>query len=216
MPSSEKGAEEYRKTVRRMPQTQFLERVPILTPPAMRKRERVYASKTWKKRRYEPVDMVIPNDLESFEEKTGVEEVTEPPRKRRKLRKSGKSKKAIIYVQNDATGERGERQRSDMHQQEPEQDPATAAPLKRKVLRLGRLRENPETSKMGSEERNVDSRPDRPRKLKRTKRVKKMKSSTSHSNSGMPASIAPLRQHCLNIRTFARQFGINDVEEFSR
>ncbi|EYC21042.1 hypothetical protein Y032_0020g198 [Ancylostoma ceylanicum] len=216
MASSEKGAEEYRKTVRRMPQTQFLERVPILTPPAMRKRERVYASKTWKKRRYEPVDMVIPNDLESFEEKTGVEDVTEPPRKRRKLRKSHKSKKAIVYIQNDATGIKEERQGSGMHVTEPEQDPVTSAPLKRKVLRLNRLRENPETSKMGSEERSVDSRSDRPKKLKRTKRVKKMKSSTSHSHSHMSTGISPLRQHCLNIRTFARQFGISDVEEFSR
>ncbi|KAK6746973.1 hypothetical protein RB195_000304 [Necator americanus] len=211
-PSSEKTTEDIPKPIRRMPQTQFLERVPILTPHSLRKHERVYASKTWKKRRYEPIDIVVPKDLESFEDK-GVEEedVTEPPKKRRKLI----TKKTRIHPQNDP---KDEKEIKDFQQRDPEQEYVTSAPLRRKILRLSKFKEDsdPKTM-MENYERSGESRPVRSKKLKRTKRVKKMKSSTSRSET-TTAFDAPLphRQHCLNIRTFARQFGVNDVDEFAR
>ncbi|KHJ98114.1 hypothetical protein OESDEN_01905 [Oesophagostomum dentatum] len=118
-------------------------------------------------------------------------------------------------LQSDAVDIREESQKEDSPRQEvqePQQEPpVTSAPLKRKILRLTRYSETTEPTKSDSEERNSDSKPVRSKKLKRTKRVKKIK-----LQSTMSSDAVPLRAHCLNIRTFARQFGISDVDEFTR
>ncbi|CAJ0590693.1 unnamed protein product [Cylicocyclus nassatus] len=215
--SREKTSEEYEKSQTKAPETKFLERVPVLTLPAIRKHERVFASKTWKKRKYEPVDTYVSKELQSFEEKTPVDEdTTEPPKKKRKTRRSGKTKKPLrVYTQNDDVGVKQEDTTEINYRQEPQQaEPVTSAPLKRKTLRLRRFRERTESSRARSEERSGESRPVRTKKLKRSKRVKKAKS--SRNSMSWNDSNLPHRQHCLNIRTFARQFGINDVDEFSR
>ncbi|KJH43332.1 hypothetical protein DICVIV_10644 [Dictyocaulus viviparus] len=76
-------SEQHHKDVRKMPQTRYLERLPIAVPS--KKQERTLASKTWKRKTHEPIDLLMSKDLESFEQKKDSEdEVTDVQMKKEK------------------------------------------------------------------------------------------------------------------------------------
>ncbi|KJH43331.1 hypothetical protein DICVIV_10643 [Dictyocaulus viviparus] len=97
--------------------------------------------------------------------------------------------------------------------------------VSRKVLRLNKLTEVPVSNVM-DEEKNIDEEGvhvrSHVRKLRRkSKKTKEMEdeslqTSTLPSVSTTSSDELLRRKHCLNIRTFARQFGIDDIEEFAR
>ncbi|KAK6013006.1 hypothetical protein OSTOST_21788, partial [Ostertagia ostertagi] len=205
-PSVKPTMDEFRTMIRRMPETRYLHRVPSMSPAGMR---RAHASKTWK--RFEPDDEVVSKDLESLEEKKEVDEdFTEPPKKRRRSRKTGKTRmdderRDVSYA----------RSKEDSRQQEDEMESSTAMTFKRKILRLNKINREFYRSEDEPNVEHVEHKPrkskSRSRKIKKVKRVRRTKATKS-----LTANASPLRQHCLNIRTFARQFGTIDVDEFAQ
>ncbi|KAK6049857.1 hypothetical protein COOONC_12638 [Cooperia oncophora] len=211
-----------------------------MSPTGMR---RAHASKTWKRLRFEPDDEAVSKDLESLEEKKEVdEEVTEPPKKRRRSRKTGRSRKLSLEEKKEVDEEVTEppkkrrrsrktgrsrklrkaslpsrtrmadeqreasnsRSREDSHEQDDEPETTTAMTFRRKILRLSKINREP----YRPEEENAEYRPRKSRP--HTRRVKKVKRHRrTKTPKSMSANASPLKQHCLNIRTFARQFGSN-------
>ncbi|VDL79335.1 unnamed protein product [Nippostrongylus brasiliensis] len=202
----------------------------------MRTHERVHASKTWKRRRFEPDDGV--SSLESIEGKKSTEDdVTEPPKKRRRTRKTGKSKRARSQVDDMVvddslsvskeettqpddgvitTSPAREESREDGDFQETAA--VTSAASRRRLYRMRKITPQPEWS--DSENQAVVPRKRRFRshskRIKKIKRSRRTKTSTSPSTTTNREQSARLRQQCLNIRTFARQFGTNDISEFTQ
>ncbi|PIO73827.1 hypothetical protein TELCIR_04194 [Teladorsagia circumcincta] len=182
-PSVKPTMDEFRTMIRRMPET------------------------------FEPDDEVVSKDLESLEEKKEVDEdVTEPPKKRRRSRKTGKTR-----MEDDRRDVSYSRSKEDSHQQDDEMvktsESTTATTFKRKILRLNKINRE---SYRSEDEPTVEHKPrksrSRSRKIKKVKRVRR----TKQTPKSTTANASPLRQHCLNIRTFARQFGTIDVDEFAQ
>ncbi|VDO19318.1 unnamed protein product [Heligmosomoides polygyrus] len=121
-PTVQATSEEFRSAIRRMPETQYMQRVPILTPSAARRHERVHASKTWKRRRMEPADEEVSKSLESFEKKADDEMVTEPPKKRKRTRKTGKSKRTKSITEEMRNERSRERSDEELQQQRQQQE----------------------------------------------------------------------------------------------
>ncbi|XGW28995.1 hypothetical protein V3C99_008643 [Haemonchus contortus] len=212
--SSAKSTMDEFQTIRRMPETQYLHRVPSMSPATPRRHERAHASKTWKRVRFEPDDEEEPKNLQSIEEREDaeVEEVTEPPKKRRRSQKTTKLRKIRVRMEDDERDGTTSRSRKELQRQDDEAEATTATTLKRKILRLNKIKS--ESSRWTDDEgadhkkRKSTTRSRRVKKVRRSRRRKAARSTAANSS--------PLRQHCLNIRTFARQFGTTNIEEFAQ
>uniref|UniRef100_A0A158PCC0 Mucin-5AC n=1 Tax=Angiostrongylus cantonensis TaxID=6313 RepID=A0A158PCC0_ANGCA len=215
---------EHHESIRRMPQKQYLERVMIQIPYSRQKFERAHASKTSKRARYEPLDTSISKDLVSFGQRKDPESrkndekrTVTPAKKRRRNMKGTKSTKTLETKNVEIEFNDEKRIRNP---QLNEMDVATPMILTRRTLQMNKLKEETRST-MKNNERKAEHHPEIRSHIRRTKKriIKNTKeiedellqASTSPTNVESPS----LRRHCLNIRTFARQFGFDDVKSFA-
>ncbi|VDO59462.1 unnamed protein product [Haemonchus placei] len=163
---------------------------------------------------FEPDDEEEPKNLQSIEEREDaeVEEITEPPKKRRRSQKTTKLRKIRVRMEDDERDGTTSRSRKELQRQDDEAETTTATTLKRKILRLNKIKSESSrwTDDEGAEHRKRKSTT-RSRRVKKVRRSRRRKAARSTA-----ANSSPLRQHCLNIRTFARQFGTTNIEEFAQ
>ncbi|VDM57295.1 unnamed protein product [Angiostrongylus costaricensis] len=217
---------EHHESIRRMPQkTQYLERVMIQIPYSRQKLERAHASKTTKHARYEPLDTSISKELVNFGQRKGPgsrkngdkRTVTAAKNRRRNI----KGTKSMNTLETKSVEIEFSDEKRIRNPQLNEMDVATPLTLTRRTLQMNKLKEEMRSSMKNNErtaERHHEIRPHtrktRKRIIKNTKEIEDdlLQASTSPTNVESPS----LRRHCLNIRTFARQFGFHDVKSFAR